>query len=121
RRGATPPQPAGRPRQGRTRLQRGLMTLGETARRRQGLGPSEQELDLFLDGCGLREESKGGGEPSRGALRRQACRRLAGLTEERNGGEISLVRRPLDVMRPCDRRHAPSCERLRAPLVADEP
>src|SRR5215469_10647744 len=105
----------------RRRLQRRLMTVGETARCRQCPGTGEQKLNAVLSRRGLREEPQRPAEPPGGAFGREACCCLAGLAQDGNGGEVTLACRPLDVVSARRGRRPPRRECLCAPLVRPKP
>ena len=82
---------------------------------------ASEELDALLRRRGLREEAQCVAEPARGARRRQTGRTLARLAQDCDGGDVTLTRRSLDVVRARRRRGAARCKRLGAPLVGTQP
>ena len=93
------------------------MAACEFTRRRQCSGAREHELDAFLRRRAFWEQSQRPAEPQGSTFGREPCCCLAGISKDRDCGEVALTRRPLDVMGARRRRGPPCSERLGAPLV----
>ena len=100
--------------------QRG-MALGELADRRERSRLRQQELDPLLDrGVGW-QEAESAAEPPCCAGRCSMRRCLAGGAQRRDGGQIALSCRALDVVRSSRCGCAAVLERASRPLVGAEP
>ena len=98
-------------------LQQGGVAVGELAGRDQRPGAGEQELDTRLGRRGIGQEPERVSEPGRGAGGRALRHGVAGFTQSRDGGRVTLPRGTLDMMRALYRGCTAGGERLGAPLV----
>jgi hypothetical protein len=87
------------------------------ARRRQGSGTDEQELDSVFRRRSLWEQSQRPTEPLRSAFRRKPQCCLAGLAEHGDGDEVAMRRRALDMVSTRGRGRTASRERRGTPHV----
>jgi hypothetical protein len=94
--------------------------FGELTRRGEAAGAREQQRDpLFARRC-LREQPQRGCEPAGRAGGCEARGRLAGLAQDRDGGQVAVPCRALDVVR-ASRRCRPLRRKPRgAPLVRSD-
>ncbi len=98
------------------------MALCELTRGGEAAGACQQQRDALFARRRLREQAaERGPEPPRGARRREAGGRLAGLAQDLDGGEVALAGQALDVVGARRRRRAACRERLGASLVGAQP